>query len=170
MSFIRPDARQTLWRWREVLVAIFVLTLGAFWVFGTFGLLQYLGYVVVILGIVMLVASLQRVRFQGGEGGPGVVHVDEAQVAYFGPLTGGSVALGEMTALMLDPSAKPAHWLLIQPGQADLQVPLNATGSEALFDAFATLPGIKTERMLAQMKRDGDQPVMIWQKPNTWLH
>lgn len=164
MSFIRSDARQTLWRWREVLVALGVLVLGAFWVFGSTGLLNVLGYAVLALGAVMLLAGLQRVRFQGGDGGPGMVQVDEGQVVYFGPLTGGAVALREMTALMLDPTAKPAHWVLVQPGQADLRVPLNAKGAEALFDAFATLPGIRTEHMLAQMKRGADQPVMIWQR------
>jgi hypothetical protein len=170
MSFIRSDARQTLWRWREVLVALGVVALGMLWVFGSYGLLHLLGYAVLVLGAVMLFAGLQRVRFQGGDGGPGVVQVDEGQVAYFGPLTGGSVALGEMTALMLDPTAKPAHWVLIQPGQADLQVPLNAEGAEALFDAFATLPGIRTERMLMQMKRGADQPIVIWQKSTLRLH
>ncbi len=174
MSLIRTDARQTLWRWREVLVALAALALGGLWVFGTIGLLHYLGYVVMILGIALLLAGLQRVRFQGGVGGPGVVQVDEGQVAYFGPLTGGTVALREMSALMLDPTAKPAHWVLVQPGQTNLQVPLNAEGAEALFDAFASLPGIRTEHMLTQMKRPADQPVMIWQRsaphPRTLLH
>ncbi len=164
MSFIRSDARQTLWRWREVLVALAVLVLGAFWVFGTYGLLHVLGYAVLVLGAVMLLAGWQRARFQGGNGGPGVVQVDEGQVAYFGPLTGGTVALREMTALRLDPTAHPAHWVLVQPGQAELRVPLNAEGAEALFDAFASLPGIRTERMLAEMKRGADRPVMIWQR------
>ena len=164
MNFIRPEARQALWRWREVLMAFGILALGAFWVFGTFGILHILGYAVLALGAVMLLVGVQRLRFQGGEGGPGVVQVDEGQVAYFGPLTGGTVALAEMTALMLDPTVKPAHWVLVQPGQAELQVPLNAKGAEALFDAFASLPGIRTEHMLAQMKRGADRPVMIWQR------
>jgi hypothetical protein len=170
MSFFRPEARQTLWRWREVLVALGVLALGLLWVLGSYGLLHLLGYAVLALGAVLLVVGLQRVRFQGGSGGPGVVQVDEGQVAYFGPLTGGSVALREMTALILDPTAKPAHWVLIQPGQADLQVPLNAEGAAALFDAFASLPGIRTEHMLAQMKRHAGQPVVIWQKTTLRLH
>lgn len=164
MSFIRPEARSVIWRWREVLVALAVLVLGALWAFGTYGLLHVLGYAVLVLGAVMLLAGVQRVRFQGGDGGPGVVQVDEGQVAYFGPLTGGTVALAEMTALRLDPTAHPAHWVLVQPGQAELQVPLNAKGAEALFDAFASLPGIRTERMLAQMKRGANRPVLIWQR------
>jgi len=170
MSFIRSNARATLWRWREILIALAALAIGGFWVFASIGLLHWLGYVAMILGAVILATGLQRLRFQGGDGGPGVVHVDEAQVAYFGPLTGGTVALGEITALLLDPTMRPAHWVLVQPGQDDLMVPLNAEGAEALFDAFATLPGIRTEYMLAQMKRSADQPVMIWQKSTLRLH
>ena len=164
MSFVRSNARQTLWRWREVLIALVALALGGFWVFASIGILHWLGYVVIIIGIALLTSGLQRVRFRGGAGGPGVVHVDEAQVAYFGPLTGGVVALGDMTTLLLDPTGSPAHWVLVQPGQGDLMVPLTAEGADQLFDAFASLPGIQTERMLAQMKRPGGEPVMIWQK------
>ena len=164
MTFVRPEARQAIWRWREVLVALGVLALGAYWAFGTGALLHWLGYVVLVAGVVLLVTGLQRGRFRGSKGGPGVVHVDEGAVAYFGPLTGGAVALRELTAVMLDPGGKPPHWVLSQPGQADLYIPLNAEGAEALFDAFASLPGIKTEKMLAEMKRDHGQPVMIWQR------
>ena len=170
MSFVRPEARQAVWRWREVLVALGVLSLGGYWAFGTPGLLHWVGYAVLILGAVLLAAGIQRVRFRAGHGGPGVVQVDEGQVAYFGPLTGGAIALSELTRLSLDPTAKPAHWVLSQPGQPDLQVPVTATGADALFDAFASLPGIRTERMLVEMKRQAGQPVVIWQKHAARLH
>ena len=170
MSFVRPEAKEAIWRWREVLVALGVLVLGAYWAFGTGELLHWLGYVVLAAGGVLLLTGLQRGRFRGSRGGPGVVHVDEGAVAYFGPLTGGAVALREMTMLTLDPTGKPPHWVLSQPGQGDLHIPLNAEGAETLFDAFASLPGIRTERMLAEMKRQADQPVVIWQKRTPRLH
>ena len=166
MSFVRPEARLAMMRWREALVAGGILALGVYWAFATAGLLQWLGYAVSLLGAALLVAATQRARFRADQGGPGVVQVDEGQVAYFGPLTGGIVALGEMTELILDPAAKPAHWILRQPGQPDLQVPLTATGADALFDAFASLPGIRTEHMLAQMNRMPDHPTAIWQRGN----
>lgn len=166
MSFVRPEARQAIWRWREVLVALAVLILGAYWTFGTGNLLHLLGYFVMVVGAVLLVTGLQRGRFRGARGGPGVVHVDEGQIAYFGPLTGGAVAMREMTSVAIDPTGKPAHWVLTQPGQADLHVPMTAEGAEALFDAFASLPGIKTEKMLTEMKRDATELVVIWQRGN----
>ena len=132
MSFVRPEARAAIWRWREALIAGGVLLLGSYWAFGTGALLHWLGYFVMAVGGVLLVTGLQRGRFRGNWGGPGVVHVDEGAVAYFGPLTGGVVALREMTALKLDPTGTPPHWVLSQRGQADLHIPLTAEGAEAL--------------------------------------
>ena len=167
MSFLRPEARAALWRWREVLVGTALLAIGLWWVLTTIGLLHWLGYVVLVLAVATLAAGLQRARFRAGSGGPGVVRVDEGQVAYFGPLTGGVVAIGDLVTLKLDPRARPAHWILSQPGQPELAIPLTAEGADALFDAFATLPGIRTEHMLAQMRRRSGQTVVIWQKPRT---
>jgi hypothetical protein len=167
MSFLRPEARAALWRWREVLVGVATLAIGLWWALTSIGLLHWLGYVVLILAAAILAAGLQRARFRAGSGGPGVVRVDEGQVAYFGPLTGGVVAMGDLVTLKLDPRARPAHWILSQPGQPELAIPLTAEGADALFDAFATLPGIRTEHMLTQMRRPSAQVVVIWQKPQT---
>lgn len=170
MSFVRPAARAAIWQWREVLMALVVLALGAYWGFATGGLITWIGYGLLAIGGALLATGLQRGRFRGNRGGPGVVLVDEGQVTYLGPLTGGAVALGEVTALSFDPTGRPPHWVLAQPGQPDLMIPLTAEGSDALFDAFASLPGIRTEHMLRHMKTQAGQPVVIWQKPGLRLH
>ena len=170
MSFIRPEAVQGLTRWREVLTGTGAFALGAWWMLGVGGLLHWIGYAVAAGGLALIAAGIQRARFRGAHGGAGVVQVDEGQIAYFGPLTGGAVARSEMTALILDRSGKPAHWVLRQPGQPDLHIPINAEGADALFDAFAALPGLRTEYMLSQMKAEGDQPTVIWQKRTVMLH
>lgn len=164
MSFIRPQARAALWRWREVLTGAGLAALGLWWTLGTGGLLHWLGYVLLIAAGGLLMIGVQRARFRGGAGGPGVVRVDEGQVAYFGPLTGGVVAIRDLDRLTLDPSGQPAHWVLSQPQAPDLHIPVTAEGAEALFDAFATLPGLRTEHMLTQMRRLPDHPTVIWQR------
>lgn len=170
MSFVRPEAMQGLARWREVLIGGVVSALGLWWVLGLGGLLHWIGYAVAAAGLALIAAGIQRARFRGTAGGAGVVRVDEGQIAYFGPLTGGAVARSELTALLIDRSGKPAHWVLRQPGQPDLHIPVNAEGADALFDAFAALPGLRTEYMLSQMKAKGDQPTVIWQKRTMMLH
>ncbi|UWR07428.1 hypothetical protein [Ruegeria sp. B32] len=164
MSFIRPEAKLALWRWREVLAAGFVLILGLSWIGGPGGLLGWLGWVLVLVSVALAVIGIQRARFRLGAGGPGVVSVDEGQIAYLGPLEGGIVATREIESLTLDPTASPAHWVLQQPGQPPLHIPVNAEGAEALFDVFSALPGLRTERMLSELKGGASHPVVIWER------
>ena len=164
MSFIRPEARAAVWRWREVLIGGGVAALGTSWVLGPGGLLGWVGWLLVAAGAALVVVGLQRARFRAGSNGPGVVTVDEGQIAYFGPLTGGAVALSEIERLTLDPTAKPPHWVLQQPGQPPLHIPINAKGSDALFDVFATLPGLRTEHMLGALNCSDTHPVVIWER------
>ncbi len=170
MSFLRPEAMAAVFRWREVLIALVLALIGLNWALRSFGMLSWLGWAILAIAIALLIAGLQRLRFRRGQGGPGVVQVDERQITYFGPLSGGVVALSELRELQLDPTCTPPVWRLIQPGQDALDIPVNAEGSDALFDAFAVLPGIRTENMLAQLRADADHPVVIWHQPAARLH
>ena len=164
MSFIRPEARAALQRWREALIGVAVALVGLSWITGPGGLLGWLGWAMIPLGAVLVFIGIQRARFRTGGAGPGVVNVDEGQISYFGPLTGGAVAARDLERLTLDPSLRPAHWVLTQPGVPPLYIPVTAEGAEALFDVFSALPGIRTERMLAQLQGGSALPVVIWEK------
>ncbi|MCR9124513.1 MAG: hypothetical protein NXH82_00155 [Rhodobacteraceae bacterium] len=161
-GFIRPEARAALWRLREVLAGAATAALGALWVTGG-GLLMWVGIPVIVIGVVLIVIGMQRMRFRIAGRGPGVVQIDEGQISYFGPLSGGVVAAAGIERLALDPSASPAHWVLDHDGDT-LFIPLTAAGAEALFDVFSTLPGLRMERMLAEMKAPGRHPVVIWER------
>ncbi|WP_120501736.1 hypothetical protein [Roseovarius sp. EL26] len=170
MVMIRPEARATLWQWREMLAGTILLGLGLWWALASFGFVKWLGYAFCIAGLIGLAAGIQRIRFRQGQDGPGVVQVVEGQISYFGPLDGGAIAIREMTRLQLDPTGHPAHWVLNQPGQPALQIPLTASGADLLFDAFASLPDLKTEQMLSTLNSKPDHPIVIWQKPTNRLH
>ncbi|MHA6263334.1 hypothetical protein ACXYMO_09040 [Arenibacterium sp. CAU 1754] len=164
MSFIRPEARAAIWRWRELLVGVGMIAVGASWALGPAGLLGWIGFAVIVAGISLSVVGIQRARFRGAADGPGVVTVDEGQITYFGPLSGGAIAAADLERVTLDPTANPAHWVLSQPDQPHLTIPVNAAGADALFDVFSSLPGIRTERMLAQMRDTTLHPVVIWER------
>lgn len=164
MSFIRPEARAMLWTWRELIAAATLALIGLRWVIWSFGFWQVTGWVLILLSVIAAVIGGQRLRFRLGGRGPGVVKVDEGQIAYFGPLTGGAVAASELERLRLDHTAKPAHWMLEQQGQPPLAIPVNAAGADVLFDVFASLPGLKTERMLEELHRKGPHQVVIWER------
>lgn len=163
-GFFRPEARATIWRWREVLVGLGAILLGVWLIAGPGSLLSILGYAAIAGGAAIIWLGVQRARFRGPDGGQGAVQVDEGQVTYFGPLTGGTIALRELESLTLEGNMFPPHWQLVQAGQPPLLIPVNAAGAEDLFDAFATLPGLKTERMLSSLQADRRQAVVIWSR------
>jgi hypothetical protein len=173
MISIRPEARAALWRWRETLIAGGLGLLALRWL-ALPGLLFWLGCVTGVLALVLAVVGVQRARFRIGSGGPGVVQITEGQITYLGPLTGGAVALSELERIVLDPTARPAHWVLVQPGQPDLAIPVTAEGADALFDAFSALPGLNSQRMVTRLRDPGPHSVVIWERqplrPDGLLH
>lgn len=99
MSFLRPEAEQALWRWREVLAGVGLALLGLWLILRVGYLLDFVGVPALAGGAALIWLGFQRARFRGGDGGPGAVTVDEGEITYFGPLTGGSVALRELESL-----------------------------------------------------------------------
>ena len=96
--------------------------------------------------------------------------VDEGEISYFGPFNGGSISIRELSMLSLDPRSKPPVWVLSQAGQGDLYIPVNAEGADRLFDAFAALPGIRTDHLLTTLNKGADDVVVIWAKRPRALH
>ena len=162
--FFRPEAKAVLWRWREVLVGVGLAFFGLWWIIGPGLLLALPGWAFVLGGIALGLVGAQRGRFRGAGDGLGAVQVDEGQIAYFGPLTGGVVALAALERLSLDRTASPAHWRLDAPEQAPVMIPINAAGADALFDAFSKLPGLRTERMLSELRAQRGHAVVIWER------
>lgn len=165
MSFIRPEVRAAILRWREALVGAGILVLGLYWVLGvTPGLLTWIGYLALFLGTALVLAGLQRGRARVGGGGPGVVQVVERRIGYFGPLNGGLVDLDAITSLSLDPSEHPRHWVITHEGGPALHIPVNAEGADVLFDTFASLPGLSPGRVASTLKQEGSGPIVLWRR------
>ena len=169
-NLLRPEARDWLLRWREVLTGAAVALLGLWSALTTFGVTRWLSVALILIGAALIWTGIQRIRFRQGGGGAGVVQIDERRLMYFGPLTGGVIDMDDLTRLVLDPSGHPPHWLLSGVGGQSLAIPVNAEGADALFDLFAALPGIKTEHMLEVLARTPDAQVTIWKSDRLRLH
>lgn len=167
---IRPEAAQALYRWRDVLAGGALAILGGWWGLTTFGPLSWLGWGLLLAGGALIWTGIRRARFWMGQGGPGVVKIDEGAIAWMGPFEGGVVALSELDRLELDPTRQPPAWRLFAPGQAPLIIPVNAEGADALFDAFAQLPQLNTAKLLSELRAGATSPVVIWQKTPPRLH
>ncbi|MEM6375146.1 MAG: hypothetical protein AAF686_02835 [Pseudomonadota bacterium] len=165
MSFVRAEALSAIHRWREALAGAVITGIGLWWVFGIGGMLFWLGLVLLPTGLSLAGLGIQRARLRTGSVGPGIVQIDEGRVIYFGPLTGGSVDLTAMNRLDIDPTGRPVHWVLYQPDQDGLFVPVNATGAEQLIDAFAMLPGFQTGLAVAALTQPVPTRTTIWKDP-----
>jgi len=150
---IRPEVAAALRRGREVIAAaavalagLWLLTLGG-WVLTPVGV----GLIALAFGLAVL--ALRRLRFWRGVAAPGVVEVVEGQISYFGPAAGGFVALPDVIELRLVVMHGRRHWRLKQGDGQALLIPVAATGAAQLFDAFASLPGLDSQALVAALER-----------------
>ncbi|MBT9384865.1 hypothetical protein KM176_13425 [Pseudooceanicola sp. CBS1P-1] len=171
---IRPAAAAGLKRWSEALAGIGIAAFGLWGVLHFHAVAQWGSGVIVLAGLALAWTGVQRARFRTGAGGPGVVQVTEGQLAYYGPFTGGAVALSEVYRLTLDPGPDRPCWRLSQQGQPDLSIPLDAEGAEQLFDLFAALPGLRTAALVAAVQQvhagTRNRPAVIWDRSTLRLH
>ena len=171
MSFLRPEAKAQLLRWRETLAGLGALALGAWFALTSYGVLFGLGVVLAIGGAALAVAGVQRARFRLGSEGPGVVQVVEGRVTYFGPWGGGGASLDRLAWLELVPvRGGVGAWVLIEEEGERLEIPVDARGAERLFDVFAALPGLDTRRMLADLRPPVRERTLVWQRDRPRLH
>lgn len=163
MSFVRPEALAVLRRYRETIVGSGLVALGLWWLTGAQGLLILPAVALSVAGAVLLWLGIQRARFRRDGQGPGIVQVTEAQISYFGPLTGGTVALSGLMRITLDGTQHPPHWHFGRADAPPLLIPVNADGAERLFDAFSALPGFRMDRALKALENPAARRVVIWQ-------
>ena len=170
-DFLRPEAKAQLVRWRETLSGIGAAALGLWLALTAYGVLFGLGVVLVIAGVALALAGVQRARFRQGSEGPGVVQVVEGRITYYGPWGGGGASLDRLAWLELVPAQGTAGaWVLIEEEGERLEIPVDARGADRLFDVFAALPGLDTRRMLAGMQPPVRERAQVWQRDRLRLH
>ncbi|WP_322866409.1 hypothetical protein U5922_009500 [Aquicoccus sp. G2-2] len=171
MNFFRPQAREAVWRWREVIIGAAVTALGANWAFTGFGLLRWLGWVVLVFGLALLMAGLQRARVRPVTGGVGVVDLDEAQLSYFRPEGGVIVPLSQVGRIEIEttPDAAMTWVFTLRDGQR-ARIPASAVGGERLLDALSHFPGAQYRNVIEASAAEAAQRFVIWQRHTLRLH
>ncbi len=164
-GFFRPEAVAALTRWREVLMALAIMGIGLWIALRPGGVIVTgFGYVLIALGAAFMVPAVRRARFNTTGDGPGAVQVDEGRILYMGPITGGSMALDDLTVLSVRRDRNDqVSWVLADATQL-LVIPVDAAGADTLFDAFAALPGLNVERLIraVQSRTKGSQ--RLWSR------
>lgn len=168
MSLLRPAVRAGMHRWREVIAAAGA-ALAGLWLIGLGGwLLVPLGALVVAAALGWGLTALRRMRFARAVSAPGIVEVDEGQISYFGPTFGGVLALDDVAEIRLTAFHGACQWRLRTLDNQVLLIPVTASGSERLYDAFAALPGVDTALISAALAR-GVTTVPLWRRARPGL-
>jgi len=167
MTLFRPKVKAWLGRWGEstgsALLVIFGLWMLRHGVLRYNWMTELVGGAFTLLGGAVFWASFQRSRFAGYAKGTGLVEVTERQISYLTSGGGNSVDLEALTRLEMRSSLYFGRvWVLKQSEGATMFIPVDATGSEKLFDAFAALPGIDVARLIAAAHAKGDHRDVIW--------
>lgn len=159
---IRPEAQAFLTKWQGVAGALAV-ALAGLWLATRGGwLLAAVGTALGAFGLALALDAWRRARFHTQDDGPGAVEVIEGQVAFFGPETGGFLALSDLQSVGLLRQNGQRVWMLRQSDGHSLAVPVDARGAEALYSALTALPGIDGGTLLAALDQPQDRPV-VWQ-------
>ena len=164
MSFIRPELRRNLNRWREVIVAIAAVGLGAL-IYGMGGILfAVLGLAAAGFGLAGLWVALRRMRFAADGSAPGLVEIDEGRITYLGPYGGGVAELDLLSRVLINHDTAQPGWVLHSADGSVLTVPLGADGAEALFDALSALPGFSPGAALRARADLSGRQIPVWQR------
>ena len=172
MSFVRPELAQRLRRWREPIGWALLAVAGLWLLWHGYSRLAPLPFVIGLLcaaaGVGLLRAALRRLRLHA-EIGEGVVVIDEARIAYFGPHGGGFVDLPAVTRveIVTRPHVPPASahaWVISAEDGTRLAIPLGAEGADRLLDALSPLPGIDFDAGVAAVAARGPGRTTVWKK------
>lgn len=168
MSFIRPEILERMIRWRESLFGAAAVLLGSYLALTGTQAAKIIGTGLVIGGVMLVVAGIQRARFRRGGQGPGIVSLVEGRLTYFGPQDGGVVAIADLAAVDLVTRENGSSWELDTPDRSPLVIPVDAAGADVLFDVFGALDGMDTAAMLRAVETARPGRVMIWAKSAGW--
>jgi len=175
MTFVRPELRAALLRWRAAIIGAAVAALGLFWVIASGGVIRAIGVVLLLLGAALLWDGIRRARFPKSGGGLGVVEIDERRISYLGPLGGGSISLDEMMRIQIvttdnGPFANDVLWQFTDRSGQRLTIPSNAEGTDRIFDALAAYKGVNYDAVIQANGSTSNQSFTIWQESPRALH
>ena len=104
-----------------------------------------------------------------------MVEVTERQITYLSGFGGGAISVDRLRRIEIEttdagPFASDFFWLLLTWEGESLRIPGDAEGAEALFDAFAPLPGVDYEAVIRASGRTEAGRELVWSAPHARLH
>ena len=168
MSFIRPEAAETLARWREAIIGGILILGGTYTMSFTHNVVKGFAFVVALVGAAIFVEGVRRARWPKKDGGLGVVEVDERRITYLSPVGGGALSINDLVRVRvrttdLGPFASDFYWELTDNEGQRLSIPGDAENAGALFDALTVLPGANYEAVIAASSSTENAEFLVWE-------
>ncbi|KAB7613970.1 hypothetical protein F9L33_11485 [Amylibacter sp. SFDW26] len=169
MNFIRPNVRAHFAKWSEAYLVALIIIMGIRVLIRGFVIqsiiYEAIGGVTIILGLVLLRGTIQRIQFKRSQKAPGMVDVTEREISYFGPMHGKTVSLESLFKIELRESeAYASVWVLHNSEGDPMIVPTSAKGSDRLFDAFTSLSGVKMDVLVKAVNTVPVHSHVIWER------
>ena len=169
MDLLRPEVKGWLYKWKEPIISTFIALMGLRLVH--YGLSNHklvlivVGSTIALISICAVVVSYIRISFSKFPNGVGIIEVKEKQIIYFDPSGGSVFSSDSLISIELNFSDKLGLiWSLKTEDGSFVEIPLNASGNEKLFDVFMTLPKIDQAHLLNSVKNPGNSSKIIWSK------
>ena len=160
---IRGEALAQILRWREAIVGLGAIAVGLWWAVGSYGVMRWVGVVVVIGGAAILREAVVRLRRPRDGGGAGVVNVTERQITYLSGTGGGAVSADTLAHVAIHRSGSGSPvWHLGDEQERRIAVPADAEGAGALFDALAALPGFDEGAAVEALRDPSPGARVLW--------
>lgn len=167
MSFIRPELRAALARHQHHAWAVVGLVTGALVMWRGVAIvapfLTVFGGGIAVLSAVLWIAHRQRAAFYREVTQPGIVQIDEAQISYYGPETGGVVDRDALIRVdLISDGDGRARWALYHSDGSPVSIPLAAEGADQLVDLLMSLSGVEVGAALSALDRGRVGLVTVW--------
>lgn len=169
MSFLRPEARAALARWAESAVAGTILAVSGWEALALLSgadLRAVLAAVAAALSAAWLRTAIMRALMKGAGAAPGIAALREGEIGYFGPETGGVMALDAIRRVEIVRRGPLRVWRLTDGEGRALEIPTDAKGAEAVAEGLEALPGFSDGAALAALGRRGAGVALVWQRPS----
>ena len=174
MSFIRPEASQTIATWAEPVIYAGLAILCGVKGIGLLANGHGVGVVLAAIGLFAIFAFYgavtrsvyaQRMRDKG----PGIVSVLEGRISYLGPLGGAIMARDALVSVDIVTNSTAfgkadLHWVLIDESHQKVAIPGAATDADKLLDALGALPGFDHDAFVRAMKAHGNERFPVWRR------
>ncbi|PIB26141.1 hypothetical protein BFP76_14390 [Amylibacter kogurei] len=169
MNFIRPELKELLMQWREVILLVAIVLISAvFFLTGT-GLIRIITIGLIVIGAGFLYPAIRQARTAASKQSVGVVEITERRIRYLSPDMGAEISANDLTSVEIESRdvntpLEDVSWIFRDKHGYTMRIPSGAEGARGLLDAISSLPGADLDAVVRAMGYPQKALFTIWKK------